>query len=201
MSQFHRFALAYDLLEGDWDARFVLIDLLIEAGDDELVEFARTHKQMNRQGDLELAIRLLPVRQAIWLGCAFLDRGMTGKGNIRRHAWLIARLAQVRRLLRNNAPLAQIAALGRALAGYQVAQPTGRFNDYPIDEGARLLGIALEQVETEGAATPAVAAAARSMRRPRAKESVELEWQVEQTQDVLGGLIACLEPEMAPLGL
>jgi hypothetical protein len=121
MTQFHRLALAYDLLEGDWDARFVLIDLLSDVGDDELVEFARTHKQINRPGDLELAIRLLPVRKAILLGCAFLDRGMTGKGIIRRHSWLIARLAQVRRLIKSDVPIDQITRLGRALTGYEVA--------------------------------------------------------------------------------
>ena len=191
MSQFHRLALAYDLLEGDWDARFVLIDLLCEAGNDELVEFAHNPKQMDRQGDMELAIRLLPVRPAIWLGCAFLERGMTGKGSVRRHAWLIARIAQVRRLLKTNAPLEQIIRLGYALSGYEVARHAGRADDV-LQDAARSLGLALEEAETENAAAHAIVGVARAMRR-RERFSNELGWQVEQTLDVLACLMGTLE--------
>ena len=197
MSQLHRFALAYDLLEGDWDARMVLADLLSDEGEDELVEFARTYKRINRLGDLELVVRLLPARQAILLGCAFLERGMTGKGNIRRHAWLIARLAQVRRLLKNGEPVEKIIAQGRALTAYQVALRPGHLDDSLLQEAAHSLGNALDQLETESAATLAVASLARSMRR-KARFQNELGWQVEQTQDVLARLLADWESEGAP---
>jgi hypothetical protein len=187
MIHFHRCVLVHALLDGDWDARWVLADLLSEAGDDELAAFARTGRRINRAGDLDLAIRLLPVREAIMLGCAMLDRGMTGKGTIRRQAWLISRLAQIRRLVRKNAAPEQLAAKGRALADYQVAIHFGR-DDHCLQEAARALGVGLEQCETPSAVGLAIASLAHAVRR-RARHLEELEWQVQRTQQMLAKLI------------
>jgi hypothetical protein len=176
MNQFHRYVLAHELLAGDWDARLVLADLLTESGEDELAEFARIGRRINRQGDLELAIRLLPARPAIALGCALLDRGLTGKGTVRRHAWLIARLAQVRRLLRKNAAAEQLVAKGQALADYQVVAHPWRDDGF-LNEAAHALAAALDQVETPSAAALAIAALSRAMRRRIGRlDELECKW-------------------------
>ena len=118
-----------------------------------------------------------------------LDRGMTGKGTIRRHAWLLARLARIRRLVRKNAEPQQLAAEGRALADYQVVASAGR-DDHYLQEAARSLGLALEHIETQSAVGLAVTSLARSVRSNRRSGHLEeLEWQVQRTQQVLAKLI------------
>jgi hypothetical protein len=189
MSRFNRCVLAHALLDGDWDARWVLADLLSESGDDELAAFARTSRRINLEGDLDLAVRLVPSREAIALGCAMLDRGMTGKGTIRRHAWLLARLARIRRLVRKKAEPQQLAAEGLALADYQAVASAGR-DDHYLQEAARSLGLALEHIETQSAVGLAVTSLARSVRcNGRSGYLEELEWQVQRTQQMLAKLI------------
>jgi len=196
MSRFNCCVLAHALLDGDWDARWVLADLLSESGDDELADFARIGRRINREGDLDLAVRILPCPEAIALGSAMLDRGMTGKGTIRRHAWLLARLARIRRLVRKNAKPEHLAAEGRALADYQVVTSAGR-DDHYLQEAARSLGLALEHVETQSAVGLAVTSLARSVRSHRRSGYLEeLEWQVQRTQLLLAKLIAAEQVEL-----
>jgi hypothetical protein len=197
MISFDHASLAQSLLEGDWDARWILADLLYEAGDDELAEFARNARRVNREGDLHLAIRLLPIREAIALGCALVDRGMTGKGTVRRHAWLLARLARVRRLVRKGAPPDHFAAEGRSLVNYRVAGSVGR-DDHSLEDAAQSLGTALEQAESARAVGAAIANVARAMRR-RTGYLSELEWQVERARQIFARLIESATDELYAL--
>lgn len=195
MSQFNRCVLAHALLDGDWDARWILADLLCEEGDEELAAFARNARRMTSDGDLDLAIRLLPFGEAISMGCAMLDRGMTGRGMVRRHAWLLARLSRIRRLVRSAAPVEQLAVEGQSLVNYQVAATPGR-SDHALEDAARSLGAALEQADAASAAGIAVAALARSMRtHRRGHYHEELQWQIDRTQQVLEKLIEATAQE------
>jgi hypothetical protein len=195
MSQFNRFVLALDLLDGDWDARWVLADLLLDEGDDQLASFARNPRRINREGDLDLAICLVPFREAILLGCAIMDRGMTGRGTVRRHAWLLARLARIRRLVRKHGTVEQFVREGRALANYQVTASVVH-HDCHLQDAAQSLGTALEQAESAPSVGIAVAALARSLRAHRRYNSLdELHWQVDRTRQALEALLEQAAPQ------
>jgi hypothetical protein len=194
MIDFDRAALVLALLADDWDARWILADLFTESGETELAAYARDSRRVNREGDLYLAIQLLPVPEAIALACAMIERGMTGKGTVRRHAWLLARLARVRRLVRKGALPAEYVAEGGSLAHYRVT--TSVREDAALEAAAQSLGAALEQAESPPAACAAVAAVASAMRR-RARSGPELEWQVQRTRQMIEKLLAAAGGQFA----
>lgn len=163
------------MMGGDHTARLVLADLLSDQGDQELADFA-LRTRTTREGDLDLAIRVLPCPEVVELGCTFVEHIMTGKGTTHRHAWLLAKLALVRRLLRREASADQFAAAHRGLADYQ-SQGTPWRDERHLDGAARALAVAVqnafklarqlsrETAESADAAGLAVASVARSLRR------------------------------------
>jgi len=70
MDQIDRYVLGLAVLEGDRDARKILADLLEEQGDRGLADWARRSGARDRER-LDVAIMLLPYRDAMRLGCEF----------------------------------------------------------------------------------------------------------------------------------
>jgi hypothetical protein len=72
MSSPDRYALVLAMLEGDREARRVLADLLEDQGERGLAQWAREGRN-RAERRLDLAIMLLPCKQAILLGAEFCD--------------------------------------------------------------------------------------------------------------------------------
>ena len=70
MDGIDRYVLGLAVLEGDRDARKILADLLEEQGDRGLAAWARRCKARSKNR-LDLAIMLLPYREALRLGSDF----------------------------------------------------------------------------------------------------------------------------------
>jgi hypothetical protein len=70
MDQVDRYVLGLAVLEGDRDARKILADLLEEQGDRGLADWARKSGGKDRER-LDVAIMLMPHRDAMRLGCEF----------------------------------------------------------------------------------------------------------------------------------
>lgn len=78
MDQVDRYVLGLAVLEGDRDARKILADLLEEQGERGLAQWARRSGGKDHQR-LDLAIMLLPHREALWLACDFATQAATGQ--------------------------------------------------------------------------------------------------------------------------
>jgi hypothetical protein len=199
LSLFDRYALCRYLLEGEASARLILADLLYEAGEEELAAFARGPHRRQREGELELVLRILPGGQAIELGCAFLEHVLTNERRwgsfftpASQPTWLLARLSRIRRLLHQRAPAPQLITQGRGLS----AVPRQSFqiiDGLHLQEATECLGSALQEIESPRAPSLAIASLANILRSRLGIYRVELEWQIERTGQLLEKLLADTE--------
>jgi hypothetical protein len=201
MSASDRYILALALLGGDRAARSVLADLLDEEGEPDLALFARRARH-SREGDLDLTLRLLPEREAVLLGCDYLDHLLGLDGGYYRHQWLLAQMSEVRRLVSRGGPGDHLSAAVLKL-WYFVSD---RQHGPVLDEAVHAMGQSLQALHARAAGEPhecsagiAVASAARHLRKsskawgpPREtkRQRRELEWQIKRAQQVLQELIA-----------
>jgi hypothetical protein len=205
MSALDTYILAQAILDGDFEAQLILADLLEEAGCPDLAADARD-PLLSQIGALEVAIQLLPVAQAVELGCHFIEHALDGK-RADRHAWLLAQLRRLRRFIDRGASAAQYAAAQRGLARYE-----DRESRWPrlgaLETAAHSLAMALDHAsvlaasactkETSRPVRPAgidIAAVARAMREycrhsvlPQGGDRwsrLEGEWQIRRTRQAL----------------
>ena len=206
MSALDTYVLAQATLDGDFDAQLILADLLEEAGCLDLAADSRD-PLLSQIGALEVAIQLLPVAQAVELGCHFIEHSLGGK-LADRHAWLLAQLRRLRRFIDRGASAAQYAAAQRGLARYEdresrwprlgALETAAHSLAMALDHAPRVLASSAYTKEPPRPARPVgldIAAVARGMRDycrhsvlPRGGDRwsrLEGEWQIRRTCQAL----------------
>jgi hypothetical protein len=190
---FDRYLLIQSLLAGDRDSRLVLADLLEEQGADSLACFARRTKD-SREGDLDLALRVVAPRGAILLACDFLDHACGLNGGRQKYSSLLGQISAIRLRMHLGFDAKFCQATRMELA---TMQHRWRNTD-DLDEAVHLLGRAMGAVsrkdEPNEELSVAVSAIARSLRQLRGRVSAvkqvkrqrhELEWQIKCTRQAV----------------
>jgi hypothetical protein len=193
---FDRYYLVQSLLAGDRDSRLVLADLLEEQGAIAVADFAR-RTRVSREGDLDLALRVVEPREALLLACDYLDHACGLSGGRPKYGWLLAQISGFRQRLHGGVDGAYCRAVRLRLSGFRIQPRWDRIVDH-LDEAVHVLGRAVGAMfpddERPDEVSIAVSAVARSLRQFRGRGNLdkqpkrqrqELEWQIKRTRQAI----------------